>query len=191
MASLIDITCPECKKQMKAPEELQGKKIRCKGCGHVFNTPAPGKPRSAADDEDDANPYGILKEDEGVARCPNCAGELESADARLCLHCGYDTVTRKRLGTKKVIESTQGDHFAWMLPGILCIVGIVLLIGFDLFYCFGLPRILKGGENEWLASGFFRLWLVIGSAFVIAYMGKFAYNRLIVNPKPPEIEREI
>lgn len=40
MATTIDIACPECKKLMKVPAEVQGKKIRCKSCGHVFPVPA-------------------------------------------------------------------------------------------------------------------------------------------------------
>ena len=36
MATTIVISCPECDKQIKAPAELEGKKIRCKGCGHTF-----------------------------------------------------------------------------------------------------------------------------------------------------------
>jgi predicted Zn finger-like uncharacterized protein len=34
------ITCPECDKQINAPDHLAGKKIRCKDCGHVFVVPA-------------------------------------------------------------------------------------------------------------------------------------------------------
>ena len=42
-------TCPECKKQMKAPAELEGKKIRCKGCGTPVpvKAAAPAKPAKA------------------------------------------------------------------------------------------------------------------------------------------------
>jgi hypothetical protein len=36
MASTITITCPECDKQMKAPADILGKKIRCKACGFTF-----------------------------------------------------------------------------------------------------------------------------------------------------------
>src|SRR5262245_1003468 len=36
MATTITVTCPECQKQIKAPPEIVGKKIRCKGCEHTF-----------------------------------------------------------------------------------------------------------------------------------------------------------
>lgn len=50
MPATIVITCPECKKQIKGPPELRGKKIRCKSCGHTFAVPGgPGaKPGPAA-----------------------------------------------------------------------------------------------------------------------------------------------
>ena len=193
MAALIDITCPDCKKALKAPEELKGKKIKCKGCGNVFTVAAAPaeKPPPKKVDDDDPNPYGIIKEDEGIARCPSCAGELESDDATICLHCGYNTVTRQKVRTRKVIETTPGEVFLWLLPGILSVVGILVLIGFDLFYCLAVPKLLKGGENEWIAAGAFRLWGVIISMFVMALLGKIAYLRLIVHPTPPDVERDI
>ena len=36
MPATMLITCPDCKKALKGPTELQGKKIRCKSCGHTF-----------------------------------------------------------------------------------------------------------------------------------------------------------
>ena len=35
MATLIT-SCPNCKKQIKIPEEITGKKIKCKACGEIF-----------------------------------------------------------------------------------------------------------------------------------------------------------
>ena len=36
MPASITIVCPECDKEMKAPADVAGKKIRCKGCGAMF-----------------------------------------------------------------------------------------------------------------------------------------------------------
>lgn len=41
MANMIAVRCPECEKQLKLPDNLQGKKIRCKECDHVFVVPGP------------------------------------------------------------------------------------------------------------------------------------------------------
>src|SRR5262245_53642187 len=105
MASTIDVACPECQKQIKASAELQGKKVRCKGCGHVFviGGATASKPSAeakagpvkvgpkASGDEDDAKAYGLSAiTDEGIPRCPHCAQEMSSAEAIICLHCGYN-----------------------------------------------------------------------------------------------------
>jgi hypothetical protein len=36
MAATVSISCPDCGKQLKAPADVIGKKIRCKGCNGVF-----------------------------------------------------------------------------------------------------------------------------------------------------------
>lgn len=36
MAATVSVSCPECGKQLKAPADVIGKKIRCKGCNTVF-----------------------------------------------------------------------------------------------------------------------------------------------------------
>jgi predicted Zn finger-like uncharacterized protein len=41
MATTFVIACPECSKQVRVSDEHVGKKIRCKGCGHVYPVPAP------------------------------------------------------------------------------------------------------------------------------------------------------
>jgi hypothetical protein len=36
MASVTEITCPDCDKTLKVPDSVFGKKIKCKYCGHAF-----------------------------------------------------------------------------------------------------------------------------------------------------------
>jgi hypothetical protein len=205
MASAIVVACPACQKQIKAPPEIQGKKVRCKGCGQIFpvpgNTPAAsaGQPQAAAPkpaaaarpiDEDDEGPqhYGVIKDESPLPRCPHCAKEMESAEAVICLNCGYNTRSRQRVETKKTYETTQGDRVSWLLPGFLCIGGIFVLILLDLFYCLLYPSLVKGSDDwEWTASGGFRVWAVVGSIFVGVALGRFAYQRLVLQPEPPEI----
>ena len=121
MAATIHIVCPECGKQIKAPENVLGKKVRCKSCQATFvaneggskgppaksSKPSSGKPSKSKsgksgpakparlaldDDEDDPNPYGML-DMSFVARWPECANEMEEG-AIICLTCGYNTRTR-------------------------------------------------------------------------------------------------
>src|SRR5262245_52786911 len=129
----IVTSCPECKKQIRAPASALGKKIRCKACEHVFVVEAPPKGKAApskappakpgpppkavtpakpppkgappakpSDDEfdQDSNPYGVTTTELGH-RCPQCAAEMPSPDAIICLNCGYNTETREQFRTKK------------------------------------------------------------------------------------------
>lgn len=90
-------------KVIAVPPDLLGKKVRCKGCSKVLkhkNRLPPKKQQSRQkrqslekqtkklqpgdDPDDDGKAYGmhdmIL-----AARCPNCAKELASEDAVLCI----------------------------------------------------------------------------------------------------------
>jgi hypothetical protein len=233
----ITITCPECGKQLKAPPDVLGKKIRCKGCGEVFaaradedeDEPAPARATSARngkpaarpakgparpapkapakpaakpkppagdkgkgkgdEDEEDASPYDPTTIDL-TPRCPECANEMESEDAIICLHCGYNTVTREKARTRKVRDVTGGDMFLWLLPGILCALAVVGLIVFDVLYCTSIeswvdPETWYGTCLCWLGA---KIWLVIVSLFAMYHAGRFAIIRLCINNTPPEIE---
>lgn len=216
MATTVTIACPECEKQIKAPEAVLGKKIRCKACGHAFAAQAmrekakpagkgkpparqkpPAKattkpkapPKPADDDEDDDNPYTLTHEELGH-RCPFCANEVEEGDT-ICLHCGYNLVTRQRHLTRKVHDTTGADIFLWLLPAILCVIAIFMLITIDLLYCVLIGRIVD--TSVWwgyaLAHKSVKIWLVIVSMYAIWAAGKFAIRRLIYHYKPPEVEK--
>ena len=197
MANPIDVACPQCQKKIKASDELRGKKVRCKNCTHVFAIPAAEAPKAAAapakvkkDDDDDAGAYGLTADEKAaVPRCPHCAGELESEDAVLCLHCGYNTRTRTRVGTKRTVDITAADRTSWLMPGFIAVGAIFFLIGFDLFLYLKFPKMMEGSDFDFIAAPGIRLWLVIFSVAVMLLLGKFALNRLVFNPNPPEQER--
>jgi zinc-ribbon domain len=224
MGTPLTVACPQCQQSIKASDELVGKKVRCKGCAHVFvisagpaekTRPAgpaasPAKPAAApakpaassakpasgpakpakpakAPDADDEGPdeYSFADHEETVPRCPHCANELE-ADAKICIHCGYSTVTRQRVETKKIIETTSGDQLAWLMPGLVAAFTVLLLLGMAVGYCFVLPDMLKGGSWDWLSYGGFQVWFVIMCLFGMFFAGRFAVQRLILHPTPPE-----
>jgi DNA-directed RNA polymerase subunit RPC12/RpoP len=213
MADTITVTCPECEKAMKAPADAQGKKVRCKACGHTFvikggkkdkpaadkppgkaaaakpaPKPAPKKGAADDDDEDDGNPYGLTSTEKGH-RCPECANEMESEDAVVCLHCGYNTLTRQRHQTRKVHDTTGSDQFIWLLPGILCVITIIILIALDIWYAMQIKGLVKDAWYEFIGSGACTLWFIIISLFGMFFAGRFAVKRLILHPMPPEIEK--
>jgi hypothetical protein len=211
MANPIVITCPDCAKQIKAPPEAAGKKIRCKGCGCVFPVPegetaapaakakpAPAKPAAKPvvkrDDDDDEGPkqYGMKEEDTGVARCAFCAGELEPG-AVICLQCGYNTVTRRRHESKTTFDTTGGDRFMWLLPGIACVLGIAGLVTFDVFVLLNAKEWMKdswfdNNDGTFLVKpGILPFYAILISCFIAYPLGRFAIKRLFINYTPPEV----
>jgi DNA-directed RNA polymerase subunit RPC12/RpoP len=210
MSATITVICPECNNEIKAPADFAGKKVRCKSCGHIFRAspsaphgavarapagksvgaPAPPVAPLVADDDDaDANPYGVTDASQGF-RCPECANEMESPDAVVCLHCGYNTMTRERHSLKKVHETTGGDRFLWLLPGLACAGVVVFLVVFDLLYCLLVRSNQQSGVLlSFFASGAVKMWMCIASLFAIFFCIRFAISRLIYHPDPPEIEK--
>jgi DNA-directed RNA polymerase subunit RPC12/RpoP len=227
MASTFVIACPDCSKQIKVSEEVIGKKIRCKECGGIFpvkkpketvaakNAPAKkdgkAKPQDAdqtkkktaaelnEDDDDGKNPYALAKDEDGVARCPNCVQELESPDALICLHCGFNMVTRKRLEVQAVHEASGAEKFQWLLPGILAAIGVVTLLTLSIILMVNTKDLMRGGlfhdlengKDVWVIKpGCFMLFNGMISGFVCYHLGRIAYRRLVVDNKPPEREIE-
>lgn len=216
MATPILIVCPECGKQIKAPENALGKKVRCKFCQAAFvarkggrppakpgnggkdtkrnnegKPPAePTKPIVDDDDDDDPNPYQLV--DVSLApRCPDCANEIDEGQV-ICLHCGYNMRTRMKAKTRKIYYLTFGQHFLWLLPGIACALAAFSIIGFNIWYLMKINDMVD--ENSpWYtymwSNGGIKLWVVITSIGLLWLAGTFAVKRLILHPKPPEVEK--
>jgi predicted Zn finger-like uncharacterized protein len=201
MAEAITIVCPECDKKITVPAEAVGKKVRCKGCQHVFAVKAPtakkppapkakpvkAKPKPTDEDEEDDAPIGVTALDT-APRCPNCANEMESEDAVICLTCGYNTRTRLQATTLAVEDTTGMTWFWWLLPGILCALFFFLLLAFDILYTLYIEKMIN--MDDWtsmFASGPFKIWFVWApTTFVNVGLATFAVRRLILHPKPPE-----
>jgi DNA-directed RNA polymerase subunit RPC12/RpoP len=205
MADTILISCPECHKQLRTPAHLQGKKIRCKACGHAFTAKARGG-RDAADDdapnkgkkstsnkgpnpdyEADYNPYAVV-ETSFASRCPHCAAELEDEHAVICIECGYNLQERERHKTVKTYETTGMDYFTWLLPGIACVLLVLAMAGFIVFLYIWLKDIVEANKDEWwaVAPKIGQVWGTIFALFVMFFAGRFAIKRLIFHPTPPE-----
>jgi hypothetical protein len=211
------IVCPGCHKESQGSTDLLGKKIRCKACGEVFPvqkpvpakavaTAKPGKKKEEAlipildevkkpkssgrqevDDSTESKPYQVTDLDLAT-RCPHCAAEME-AGGIICLTCGYNTQSRHRFETRKVIGHTGGEKFIWLLPGILCVICVLTFIGAIVFLWVQFPTLYKQNEAEWW-GGFFGFWAQIWgsvvSTFIIWFSGRYAFIRLVFHPNPPE-----
>lgn len=200
------ISCPECTKKFKGKSALVGKKIKCPFCTKPFTVPdphvqaaekakeaaaAPQKQRIVFDDEDQTpGAYGVTDLDIRP-RCPNCANLMASDDAFICLFCGYNTLTRTWGKTEKVIEHSGSDYFWHQFPAYLCLFFLVFQIIGILFYCLVLPYLVT--PDSWMAyvdHESARMWTVIPALFDMWALGLVAYNRLIVNPTPPEKKKD-
>jgi hypothetical protein len=194
MATSMIVSCPDCKKQYKAPPEAEGKKIRCKACGQTFRVqvaPKTGSPTfelSPSEEEVDLTPYQVTNLDL-AARCPHCAKEMESEDAVICLHCGYDTRARQLLGTTRTIAHDAGDRFQWLLPGIIGSAVVLMMLGTVAFLWVGLPFLASKNANAWWVifdTKSVRVWGSVICLFISYFGGRIAIDRLILHPEPPE-----
>jgi DNA-directed RNA polymerase subunit RPC12/RpoP len=203
--AIATIACPKCNKTFRGNEEVKNKRIRCPACGVGFvvkefvaggAAPAKAKPKSEPAPEekeeenpdDDANPYGVGTVSI-AARCPNCANEMESEAAIICLYCGYNTQTRTLGQTTRTVQQTGSDRIKWLMPGIGCFFGLLLLVLFQNYYTLNLAASFRT-EDGWLwsmlSSEPLFLWLTLISAAVLWIIGRFVFKRLILEPKPPE-----
>lgn len=166
--------------------------------------PAPAKPASRfADDDDDEgakpNPMGLIAE-EDVPRCPFCAQELDPPDAKVCLHCGFNNVTRTRAEQKKVWAPDASDWMNHLGPGVIALVICISLIVLDIFCLLNM--------RDWMTGSFLesdapdptdpnrKAMLVKPGAFItliwaatimpIIGTGRFAIKRLAIDNKPLE-----
>jgi hypothetical protein len=208
MAAGIMIHCPECDKRYKGKPGLGGRKIRCPFCGGVFvvpredeeeevtramETPARTLPPAQApagevDEWSEKNPYGVTDIYLGP-RCPHCASPMADDKAIICLECGYNTLTRTMGKTEKVLALTFGEHLMHLLPGLLCVFGIVTLMALLLWYCLVFPGTVTGfwrfADHESM-----RMWATIIVLFAIWTLGFFAFRRIVLNPKPAEKQKD-
>jgi len=212
MAATAVIACPKCHKKFKGNEKLRGKKIKCPRCSNVFvvemvavddptaapaaapadeavkaAAPNPGKSKTTTwnEEDEDANPYAATDLDL-TPRCPHCASEMESEDAVVCLHCGYNTLTRQLGRTEKIIGLSGRDHFRWLLPGLACALTIVLFVVGYLYFCLYLPEVVKSNWMAFLDHESMRLWLCLMLLAGTWGVGLFVFKRLLIQPKPPE-----
>jgi DNA-directed RNA polymerase subunit RPC12/RpoP len=210
MADNPAIKCPACEKKFKTKADVRGKRIKCPFCSESFIVPMVEEP---TEDDDAPIPFqGAAKkdaaapdEDEWTAgetaydvttldlapRCPNCANEMPSADAVVCLICGYNTLTRVWGKTEKTIGITFGRHMVYLLPGILsvfailsCLIGLIMYATYWPFWVAGADWI------SWTDHESLRMWGTTVAMGVIVALARYSYIRFVVKPLPDEMEME-
>jgi hypothetical protein len=213
------VVCPRCHKQYQVPPVVAGKKILCKNCQAHIPVPAaqpPAKPAAgqppvarpgaakpgvakpatatpnasppAEDEWKNFKPYELIKESD-LPRCPFCAAEVEE-DQVVCLACGFNRRTRDRHDYKMYLPLTGMDWFKWLAPGVLSLLLTLMFIGWFLMIYLHVPYI---GGLEWMYFSIEnKAWPVYLSLFclmAIFGLGWFTIRRLILNPRPPLVEK--
>jgi hypothetical protein len=186
---------PTAKPAAKAAEPPK-KKTRIKA--EVVEAPAKSP---FMDDDDDVKKVELIKE-EDVARCPSCAKELEHAEAKVCLHCGFNNLTRERAETVIVDEATGSDWAMHLLPAIIAIVITLVLLGINIWFCSNVREWMVGSivdKEEKDAAGrptfyvhpaAFMFAIGIISARLAWTCSRFAFQRLVYDLKPQEKVRK-
>ena len=160
--------------------------------------PASAPMSFAKDDDDDHNPYTAIRESE-APRCPHCAKDLDTPDAIICLHCGYDLRERKRKEARAVVEDT---FFDYVMHHIGVVALLVFVIALDIFGIYSTLQMrswltdsfLDAGEKEptTQAATFhvppfcFNVWIITFLCFVTWKTLKVAFRRFFINYRPPE-----
>jgi hypothetical protein len=169
MPATLDVTCPNCGKALKVPADLEGRRVKCKGCDEAFVVkapkakklaktkeapppppppPAPAYKRPHDEDEDDnPNPITVVHEDD-VARCPHCAVELDPPDAVVCSNCGFNNRTRVKAESKKVHAATGGDWASHLAPGIIALLLAIAIIVTDIICLSNMEEWLTGSDLQ-------------------------------------------
>ena len=211
MAANAAITCPSCTKKFKTKADVRGKRIRCPFCTESFSVPMVeddqdedeeggnaakatdgAKPQPAgvpagADGEEGDDPYAVTHLDI-APRCPNCAHEMPSAEAVVCLNCGYNTLTREWGKTEKTIGVSFGRHMVYLMPGFLAFFALLGCLIERLAYAIYLPFMVAGvGSMDWMDHESLRMWGAMVALFGIFFLGRYCFNRFIVKPLPEEI----
>jgi hypothetical protein len=198
------IRCKACSKVfvVKAAAPIKAAASPSKTAASGKTAPGPAKPAPAPkktppkapstdhrEDQEGRNPYQIT-DVELAPRCPQCAAELESEDAVICLNCGYNNRTRVRMTTVSTYAYTPLDWIIWLTPGIACALVVLVLIGVIVFLW--IPMGLKKVAGDaWWGDLYVKIYGSVFAAFGAWTAGKFAFRRLIVNFWPPEkLKRE-
>ena len=150
-------------------------------------------PLKAAEDDEwttGENPY-VVTEIDLAPRCPNCAHEMPSADAVVCLNCGYNTLTREWGKTEKLLGVSMSQHTIHLLPGFLALFCLLSCMVDRMIYSTYWPFWIADVHwLQWTDYEGLRMWGTMVGLFFIFALGRFCYRRFIVKPIPDELKYE-
>jgi hypothetical protein len=142
----ITVECPRCHQRLKMRDEFIGLEVQCPGCGTVWAPPTPpgGAPAApsqgtytqaaATAEEKPTRSAPPRRADSPAPRpagpqepCPAC-GSAMASDAVLCIECGFNLKTGKRLRTVKQRFERCWDGSGFPLWGRLVAFGVLFAV---------------------------------------------------------------
>jgi DNA-directed RNA polymerase subunit RPC12/RpoP len=149
----------------------------------------PPEANGDSDVDEDGNPYKVV-EVKVAARCPSCAKELLSEKDIICVHCGYNLLTREVGATKRTIEMTAQDQLIHLGPALGALGFAIFLLLALLYYCLIFPRQVADSWLDFNDSEPMRLFAIVISCFLLFWAGSYSMGQFIFSPKPKEREKD-
>jgi hypothetical protein len=149
-STAIRVAC-ECGNRLSVKQQLAGKAVKCPECGKPVRIPAEPSESAATAGEISAGKT-QPSENDGVERlldevdlkasatgrrCPDCRKDMEPDDV-ICVNCGFNTETGRKLGTRRAGRKEEGKpigRFRAKSRGsgkqavLVKVVGLLLLVG--------------------------------------------------------------
>ena len=171
----IAVRCP-CGTKLRLPAAAAGKKAKCPKCAKVFRVPggtpaptasAPATPAPAPDQSDgglldelaamerSAAPEEGSRTFSGKVPCVQCGAAMDG-NARLCIHCGYDTATGKKVKQASARKANASAAVRKAASGAgqfllgTALSGVGALVGAGIWCAIALA---SGYEIGWIAWG--------------------------------------
>lgn len=167
----------------------------------------PKKPAARYNDDDEGDggavpkALGVVDEGEDVPRCPHCAKELDPPTAVVCIHCGFNNVTRTKAESKKVWQPDANDWMNHLAPGFamlgifiaLLVLNIVCIAKMEDWMTDGFLDFMKSEEKGMdgkikfaVKPGAFMTFVVAATIMPMIKTARFAFQRLAIEYQPVE-----
>jgi Zn finger protein HypA/HybF involved in hydrogenase expression len=197
------IRCPGCQEPFVAEEDAGDDEAPLafaddSGDSGATRPAKPDKPKPSAAvktnkpaEPVDNSRYGI-EDIETKARCPNCAELMVDPTAIICIHCGYNTLTRTYGKTKRVYAHTGAEIFRHLLPALICTFIFLDLLAVAITLNTVLPAMCNGRTDwrEWFGTEAFRMWMTMICLGIMWWLGGVAFKTFALHPLPEEVEKE-
>ena len=133
----ISLTCPNCGKSGKIPDEFVGRNVKCPRCKQDFSIAKPSLPTATPSLPEPSQPKAneMIETKSAVRPCPFCAEDIR-VEATKCKHCGeiVDPALKAAIDAKQSAEQSlrelQQDQKQIKLSTdqILGLIGVALLV---------------------------------------------------------------